>query len=173
MKKTLQVLNQLEKEGLYSRWALAGGTALVHYIGPINTDDIDVAVVLPEAGLLVSLAPLYERLRWLGYNEAVGEHVRIEGANVQFITSASGSLQDEALHARGRRVKLFGVPIRIFPLEYLMAIMLQLGRPKDRMRLAMVMSEHKGRVRWSRFRALVKKHGLTERLQMFKESAGV
>jgi len=173
MRKVVEVLDRLEAEGYYERWSLAGATALMYYVPPVMTDDVDIAIALPTSGILVSLAPLYERLRKLGYNEVIGEHIRIEGANVQFIMAAPGSVQESALRSKARKVKLAGVSVRIFPLEHLLAIMVGLGRPKDRVRLAMVLSEHGDKVPWRKFNALVKKHGLEARLSRFKAEAGL
>lgn len=96
MKRTLQVLNELERAGVIERYAIGGAMGATFYVEPLLTFDLDVFVILPQgaAGLL-SLAPLYEALRAWGYIEE-RECVLIEGAPVQFL-SAHNALLDEAL----------------------------------------------------------------------------
>jgi hypothetical protein len=63
MKRTLQVLNELEHEGVILRYAIGGAMGATFYVEPLLTFDLDVFVILPqEAGNLLSLAPLYEAL---------------------------------------------------------------------------------------------------------------
>ena len=48
MKKTLQVINQLEKEKIIDGYAMGEATALLFYTEPALTFDIDVFVFLPK-----------------------------------------------------------------------------------------------------------------------------
>jgi len=48
MEKTLQVLNALEEEGVFSRYAIGGAMAATFYVEPVLTFDLDVFVVLPQ-----------------------------------------------------------------------------------------------------------------------------
>jgi hypothetical protein len=59
MKQTLQVLNELERKGHLGRYAIGGAMGATFYVEPLLTFDLDVFVVLPQAGAgLLSLAPL-------------------------------------------------------------------------------------------------------------------
>jgi hypothetical protein len=50
MRRTLEVLNELEKESVFSRYAIDGAMAATFYTEPVLTFDLDVFVVLsPEA----------------------------------------------------------------------------------------------------------------------------
>ena len=61
MEKTLQVLNDLERAGVVSRYAIGGAMGATFYVEPVLTFDLDVFVVLPQtAGGLLTLTPLYE-----------------------------------------------------------------------------------------------------------------
>ena len=85
MKRTLEVLNELEKEGVFSRYAIGGAMAATFYVEPLLTFDLDVFVLLqpPESGLL-SLTPIYDALRSRGYAEEA-DCVLMEGVPVQFL----------------------------------------------------------------------------------------
>jgi hypothetical protein len=133
MKKSLQVLNELEKAGELSRYAIGGAMGALFYIEPTVTYDLDIFVVLPEAPSgLVTLTPLYEALRRRGF-EAVGEFVEIESVPVQFLPVYS-PLLEEAL-ADARDVFYEDIPTRVLRAEHLVAICLQTGREKDRNRV--------------------------------------
>jgi hypothetical protein len=133
MKRTLQVLNELERDGVIERYAIGGAMGATFYVEPLLTFDLDVFVVFPQsAGNLLSLNPLYEALRARGYTEE-GECVFIEGTPVQFLP-AYNALLEEAL--RGARETLYEeVSVRVVRAEHLIAICLQTGRDKDRERV--------------------------------------
>ena len=94
MEKTLQVLNELERKGIMSRYAIAGAMGATFYAEPVLTFDLDVIVLLPQmqTGLL-TLTPLYDALRAKGYAEEA-ECVVIEEVPVQFLPAY---LVEEAL----------------------------------------------------------------------------
>ena len=50
MKKALEVLNDLERDGVIGRYAIGGAMGATFYVEPFTTFDLDVFVVLPEAG---------------------------------------------------------------------------------------------------------------------------
>jgi hypothetical protein len=133
MERTLQVLNELEREGVLSRYAVGGAMGATFYIEPLLTFDLDIIVVLPKtkAGLL-TLAPLYEVLRAKGYAEE-RECVVIEGVPVQFLP-VYNALLEEALR-EAREMSYQATETRVLRVEHLVAICLQTGRPKDRERV--------------------------------------
>jgi len=133
MKRTLQVLNELERGGVIERYAIGGAMGATFYVEPLLTFDLDVFVVLPQsaAGLL-SLVPLYAALRARGFAEE-GECVLIEGVPVQFLP-AYNALLDEAL-GEARETLYEDAPTRVVRAEHLIAICLQTGRDKDRERV--------------------------------------
>ncbi len=96
MERTLQILNELERNGIMSRYAIGGAMGATFYTEPVLTFDLDIIVLLPEtrAGRL-ALAPLYDALRAKGYAEEA-ECVLIEGVPVQFLP-AYNALLEEAL----------------------------------------------------------------------------
>jgi len=133
MKSTLQVLNELERDGVIERYAIGGAMGATFYVEPLLTFDLDVFVILPgTAGNLLSLTPLYEALRARGYTEE-GECVLIEGVPVQFIP-AYNSLLEEALR-KARETLYEDLSTKVVRAEHLIAICLQTGRDKDRERV--------------------------------------
>ena len=56
------MLNELERDGVFTRYAIGGAMGATFYVEPLLTFDLDVFVVLPqtESGLL-TLAPLMKR----------------------------------------------------------------------------------------------------------------
>src|SRR5881296_157733 len=136
METTLQVLNDVERAGVVSRYAIGGAMGAMFYVEPVLTFDLDVFVLLPQsAGGLLTLAPLYEALRARGYAEE-GECVNIEGVPVQFLP-AYNALLEEAL-AEARETLYETTPTRVLRVEHLLAIALQTGRDKDRERVRLL-----------------------------------
>ena len=133
MEKTLTVINKLEQEGLIGRYAIGGAVAATRYIEPTQTYDLDIFVLLPlsPAGL-ISISPIYDYLKQLGYT-ASGESVVIEGWPVQFLP-VYNQLTEEALE-HAIEVQFGTTPTWVLSAEYLAAIMLETGRPKDHARL--------------------------------------
>ena len=132
MKRTLEILFDLERAGILSRHAIGGAMGATFYVEPLLTFDLDVFVLLPRtAGGLLTLTPLYEALRARGYAEE-GAYVNIEGVPVQFLP-AYNALLEEALR-EAREVPYDDVQARVLRAEHLAAICVQTGRPKDRER---------------------------------------
>ncbi len=142
MKKTLKVINDLEKNGIVESYALGGATALLFYAEPTLTFDIDIFVFLPESkdSKLINLSPLYKALKARGYSPQK-EHVMIEGVPVQFIP-VYNPLVEEAV--RKAKIKDYqGVQTKVLTIEYLLAIMIDTNRPKDRERIKNLLGEVK------------------------------
>ena len=121
----LRVINDMKRDGVVEDYAVAGAMALVFWIEPVPTFDLDVLVFLPgEESKIVSLAPLY---RWAGERgyAAEAEHVVIEGVPVQFLP-AHNPLADEAIR-KAATLEYEGVPVRVVRPEYLAALYLEPG----------------------------------------------
>lgn len=164
MKRTLQVLNELERSGVIGRYAIGGAMGATFYVEPLLTFDLDVFVVLPQtkAGLL-SLAPLYEALRARGYTE-VEECVMIEGVPVQFLP-AYNSLLEEALQ-EACDTTYEGISTRVLRVEHLIAVCLQTGRDKDRERIQIFRDQAKVDVTY--LTDVLQRHGLEGKWQPWK-----
>jgi hypothetical protein len=156
MKHTLQVLNELERDGVIERYAIGGAMGATFYVEPLLTFDLDVFVILPHnAASLLSLAPLYEALRARGYTEE-GECVLIESVPVQFLP-AYNALLEEALR-EARETSYEEIPTRVVRAEHLIAICLQTGRDKDRERVRIFREQ--AEVDMSYLAGVLQRHGL-------------
>ena len=165
MEKALKVLNGLEKEGVIERYAIGGGIAGLFYMEPLLTYDLDVFVFLPKtSGKLVGLSPLYESLRKKGYPPR-REHVMVEGIPVQFIP-AYDELVEEAVRESVRRMYQ-KTAARVLRAEYLLAIMLQTNRPKDKTRMVQLLEE--ATVDKDRLTAILRRHGLQSKWIEFRK----
>jgi len=160
----LKTIHVLWKEGTIEKYAIGGAFATLFYMEPIQTYDIDVFVFLKPtpAGLFV-LSPIYDRLvKDMGYTTHK-EYILIEGIPVQFLP-AHGELIVEAIKKAVWK-KLGRVRIRVFRPEYLIAIMLQTGRLKDRERLALFLEEAKFDKRL--LNSILKSYDLRKKWQKF------
>lgn len=118
----LRAVNELKSTGTISDYAIAGAMALVFWIEPIPTFDLDVLVMLPQtAGPLVSLDPIYRWASDRGY-VTEHEHIFIEGVPTQFLPSF-GALADEAIRTAVDR-QYREVALRVVRPEYLIALFL-------------------------------------------------
>ena len=139
MKKTLLIINQMQEEGLFEKYAIGGGIAVLFYIEPLVTFDLDVFIILREdETTLVSLSPIYSWLKKKKY-ELKKEHILIEGLPVQFIPAYNDLVREAVLDSVQKTYE--DVETFIFRSEYLIAIMLQTGRPKDKERILKMMME--------------------------------
>jgi hypothetical protein len=135
MQEVCDILEQLVGEGVLRQYAIGGATAAGFHGEPLATRDVDVFVFLdpPAGSLLVSLEPLYSRLRQLGFSEFEEEGLLIHGFPVQFL-SASPGLESEAVSS-AILVEWDDHRMQVMRPEHLAAIALTVGRPKDRARL--------------------------------------
>jgi hypothetical protein len=133
MERTLQMIDWMQTEGLFTTYAIGGGIAVLFYIEPITTFDLDIFVSFPESsGPIISLSPLYAWLEKKGYVPR-NEQVMIEGVPVQFIPAYNDLIKDALNNAVEQT---YGHTVtRVLGPEYLIAIMLQTYRPKDKERL--------------------------------------
>ena len=130
MAKTFQAINQMIEDGIIQSYAVGGATAAFFYVEPDTTFDVGIFCVSSgwEENKLDILGPLYEYLSSKKY-EPQEDGVIIEGFRVQFLP-VFDPLNDEAVQ-NANDLTYSSVPVRVMNPEYLVAIMLQTGRPKD------------------------------------------
>lgn len=168
MEKTIRVLNELVQETVLERYAIGGAIAALFYVEPFETHDLDVFVVLPPSqGPLLTLETLYAVLRAKGYVEH-GEQILIEGVPVQFLVSSS-PVVDEAMHHA--MAHCYGAQTtNIFLPEYLLAIMAELDRPKDRIRIGMFLEQ--ATIDRARLQEILQRHQLESRWKKILQALG-
>ncbi len=130
--------------------------------------DIFIALEAPVGQLIVTLTPIYDYLKRLGCREE-GAHIVIAGWPVQFLP-ADKPLLKEALE-KSLDQDIDGMPVRVFAPEYLAAIALQLGRPKDKLRLLQFIESQV--LNEAEFSAVLARHKLLESWSQFKRQMGV
>jgi hypothetical protein len=161
MKKALEVLNGLVSDGVLKGYAIGGAMGATFYLEPVVTMDLDVFVVFPKEELIASLEPIYTALQSRGYKPDACEHecVDIAGTPVQFLP-AFNPLLVEACEA-ARPFVYEGIQTKVLPAEYLAAISLQTGRPKDKLRVQAFADA--GILEKDSFGRILKRFGLTAR----------
>lgn len=143
LKEAIAVLNELVKRDIVKEYAVGGGTATLAYLEPVLTFDVDVFVVFSDPNRFDVLNPIYSVLM-SEYGATINpdhpETISVCGVLIQFLEAKDGLLRDACRAAKD--FDYDGVPVRIFSAEYLMAICMSVGRPKDRQRVGMFIAEH-------------------------------
>ena len=163
MEKTLKFIKELKEKKVLKDFSIGGGIAALYYIEPLLTYDLDIFFIPIKDGIDV-LAPIYQYLKEKGF-KAKKEHVWIEGVPVQFIP-VYNELVKEAVQHSGE-VKYGRIKTRVLGLEYLIAVMLQTFRPKDRERLVKIFEEAK--IELKLLKKILRKYGLYDKYVQFKE----
>ena len=158
MRQTLEVLNTMVTEGIIKNYAIGGAMGAMYYTEVVTTYDLDIFVVFADETRIDVLTPVYRYLRGRGYNVDMnmGECVNIEGIPVQFLP-VTDNLIKEALED-AVVVDYGGVPTKVLKATYLAAICVKVGRPKDKVRIQMLLSSNG--FDDSEFRGILKKHNL-------------
>jgi hypothetical protein len=164
MKKTIEVLNQMVVDEVIGMYAIAGAIAAYNYIEPTMTEDLDVIVSFDgeatQSGL-VTLTPIISYLGGKGYTEFSKEGIVIDGWPVQFLPVASTLDAEGLAGAADIDLKMpneGNVSTRILTAEHLMATALNIGRPKDHIRVNQFIAG--GVFDAARLCAVLERHGL-------------
>jgi len=134
VKATLEIINQMQTDGIIGKYAIGGAVGATFYLEPAATLDVDIFVMLPQTlqSKLLSLAPIYEYLKARGF-KVEKEHIVIGDWPVQFLPP-SNDLEREAL-AGAVETEVEGVKTWVMTAEHLVAIALNTARPKDHARI--------------------------------------
>jgi hypothetical protein len=146
------VLNELERDGVFTRYTIGGAMGATFYVEPLLTFDLAVFVVCcPNCSGAVSASSYNESavtdrrykeaLLERGYSKEEEGCVLIEGVPVQFLP-AYNALLEEALKD-AQEIMYEDVPARVLRSEHLLAICLQTGRNKDRERVRILREQAK------------------------------
>jgi hypothetical protein len=164
MKTTLEVINQMQADGVIGQYAIGGAVGATFYLEPVATLDIDVFVSFEKTSgsPLISLTPIYDYLTARGFT-AENEYIVIDGWPVQFLPPGD-ALVEEAL-AQANPTGLEGVPTRVMTAEHLTALALQTGRAKDAARILQFIES--GTLNVDKLDAILHRHGLVEKWEQF------
>lgn len=134
LNKAFNIIEGLKQNEIIQDYAIGGAFAAIVYIETIFTQDIDIFYKTESTGILdTSYSNILEWLK----NNNIGftlaeEHIVFEGITFQFLP-ASGITYNALNNCI---LKDFdGVKVKVISPEYLMIIMLDVYRPKDRERL--------------------------------------
>lgn len=168
MEKALRIINEARRKRLIGKCAIGGGVAAIRYMESVLTYDVDIFFlpIVPDAPLM-DMTPLISFLRSKG-GRADGAHVIFEGTPVQLIP-AYNDLVVEAVN-KAVTVSYGKVKAKILGKEYVAAIMLQTGRPKDKIRLGQMFQQSPPKkTEWMR---LVRKYDLIGKWKRYTEQFG-
>jgi hypothetical protein len=166
MKDTLQVINQMQADGVIGPYAIGGAVGATFYLEPAATLDIDIFVSFEHhpGSSMITLAPIYDYLAKHG-GQIEREHVVIAGWPVQFLPPGS-PLEEEAI-AAAIETDVGGLKTRVMTAEHLLAIALKTGRTKDKIRIAQFLES--GVIDMSKLRQILSCHELLARWQAFND----
>lgn len=156
---TLELINQLEHEGIIRKPTIGGSLAIMYYAQPVKTDDLDIFCYTPSRGILIDLAPIYRRLEELGC-VVKDLYINIRGVDVQFLIPANQPLVEEALE-NAASVTIENVSIHVFEYEYALAVKAEAGRSKDWAHIAVALESTVPNKK--KLDAILTKYGLLEK----------
>ncbi len=165
MKRALEMANALRDSGVIGSYAIVGSIAIIYYASPINTDDLDIFFLhgTPQSELF-SMQKIYDFLVAQGF-EPKDYTVNIAGVKVQFVPS-TGPLSDEAI-LNAVDATVFGVDTKIATPEYLIAMKLTAGRPKDYAHIAHLLENSRLPIDFNRLDDLLSRFQLQEAWNRF------
>ncbi len=164
MEKTIRVIRELIEKKIIKDFAIGGGIAVLYYIEPLLTYDLDIFFIPFEESMDV-LSPIYKQMREKGYKTQM-EYIIIEGIPVQFIPVYNELIRESVQNAA--EVRYGRLKTKVVGLEYLVAIMIQTFRPVDRERLLRIFDETEVDSRL--LNEILKKYRLFEKYREFRRS---
>ena len=141
--ETISVINQMEADGVVGRYAIGGAVAAINYLEPALTEDLDILVSFDDQlkeskSGLVTLGPIIKYLADKGFQEFRNEGIVVSGWPVQFLPVAKPLDSEglaEAITVDFRIDAETIIKCRILRAEHLIATALDVGRPKDYVRI--------------------------------------
>ncbi len=169
MERTIRILNDMKEAHVIEDYAIGGAIGALFYIEPVETHDLDIFAALPESESgLVTLDGIYRYLQRRGY-QPEGEHVVIEGVSVQVLVPST-SLQAEALENAADR-SYGNETVRVMSAEHILAIMAELNRPKDRVRISLFLEQFD--TDGEKLGEILSRHGLEQKWKKILMELGI
>jgi len=164
MKATLEVINQVQADGVIGKYAIGGAVGAIFYLEPSATLDIAIFVTLQNVpgSSLLTLAPIYDYLVARGF-KIEKEYVIIAGWQVQFLPPGN-PLEQEALD-QAVATEVDGLKTCVMTAEHLVAIALKTARPKDFARILQFIDA--GVLDTNKLDQILSRHGLLEKWEHF------
>lgn len=163
MRDTLKILLQIRDEGVLADFAIGGAIAASFYTPAVSTEDLDIfAFLKPSVSGLLVLTPLYERLQALG-GRIENEYVVIGKWPVQILPAYTPLVEEAVTYAVNHAFE--DLSVKVVDANYLCAIALQTGRPKDYLRVHTLIES--GEVQSDKLAALVNRFALNQRWEVY------
>ncbi len=165
MKDTLQLINEMQTNGVIGKYAIGGAVGATFYLEPSATLDVDIFVVLPTVagGSLLTVTPIYEYLTARGC-QIEGAHITVGTWPVQFLPVSDG-LEKEALD-EAVQTEVEGVRTWVMTAEHLLAIALRTGRSKDHARILQFLESEA--LDQDKLQGILVRHKLVPRWEQFR-----
>jgi hypothetical protein len=100
MKATLEVINQMQADGIIGQYAIGGAVGATFYLEPVATLDIDVFISFQKSAgsPLLMLSPVYDYLTARGF-KAEKEYIIIADWPVQFLPPGNALVEEALMQA--------------------------------------------------------------------------
>lgn len=177
MDKTIQIINQMERDGVIGRYAIGGAVAAYNYIEPTVTEDLDLLISFDDLATggssgLVTVAPIYAYLAAKGYSQFQREGLVVEGWSIQFLPVADGLDAEALVQAVDIDFQVYGnaVKTRVLRPEHVVATAVKVGRAKDFVRISQFLTEQA--VDLDVLRDTLDRHGLKTKWSEFCTATG-
>ncbi len=162
MKATLEVINQMQADGIIGSYAIGGAVGATFYLEPVATLYIDILISFKKTGSLLAMSPIYDYLTARGHR-AEKEYIIIENWPVQFLPPANALVEEAMAEAVATQIE--DVPARVMTAEHLTAIALQTSRAKDFSRILQFIEG--GTLDANRLDQILSRHGLLAKWEEF------
>lgn len=165
MEKTIQIINSLKEDNIIKDYAIGGAVASIFYIEPVTTYDLDIFVSLQnDDKFIITLEPIYEWFKERGYSFDK-EHIIIEGIPVRFIPVYNELVKEAVTESINKN---YGNTVtKVISPEYLITIMLQTNRSKDKERALRFIEEHE--MDMEKLEMLLEKYDLKDKYNELKK----
>lgn len=135
MQHVIDAMNELQKKKIIKAWALGGGIAAKYYVNPPVTKDIDFFVLMDDRSIMF-MKPIHDYFVARG-GKYFKHMMHYKGIVVDIIAT------DDALIVEGIKRAVIGdvegIEMKVLPADYLAAIALKVGRPKDLNRIKLML----------------------------------
>src|SRR3954471_10160130 len=154
MADVLRAANALVSERVIRDYAVGGAMAAIFYVEPFATFDIDLFYKPATDAFDAGVPQIFVQLQQRGW-VIEGGHLLCAGFPVRFL--AGSGLTAEAIE-EAVTTNFEGVPTKVFRAEHIIAIAAQVGRAKDRSRIAQMLEQSK--IDREYLRDILKRHNL-------------
>lgn len=141
MKIAIEIMNNLKQERLIKDYAIGGAIGVLKWVEPFFTSDLDIFVIteqeVTEKNIIV-FTKIYDYLKEKGYNQWIGQWIIIGGVPVELLPAEG--LKKEAVE-NAVETEYEGVKARVMTPEYLIALLLEVGRYKDIIKVKMLFEQ--------------------------------